>query len=127
MSLTLAASGEAAPHVVWDRYLFPSEWPSWAPHITSVEYPHRELSPGADGVVHGPVGVALDFRVLAVDRATRTWSWRVGVGRLGVRLDHTVHGVGPGTRTTLVVHAPRALALPYAPLASWALRRLVRP
>lgn len=123
--LVLTASGDADPALAWERYARPARWPHWAPHIRSVDYPHRALTAGASGVVHGPFGVALDFTVAAVDPTARTWSWRVGVGPVRVRLHHCVEAAPGGSRTRLAVHAPRLLVAPYAPVALWALRRLV--
>ena len=62
---------------------------------------------------------------MAVDAAARRWTWRVGVGPLGVVLDHGVDPADGETTAWADVHAPRLLVRAYAPLARLALRRLV--
>jgi hypothetical protein len=125
---TLHATGPVDPAEVWERYAVPARWPTWAPHITGVEVAVPRLVPGAHGRVRGPGGLALPFEVEDVDEAGRRWSWRVHAGPVTL---HLVHWVVPapdgGTTTGLRTTGPGPVVLGYAPLAGWALRRLVRP
>jgi hypothetical protein len=123
---TLHATGPRAPGEVWDRYLFLDRWPEWAPQITGVDCPSRVLTAGAPGRVRGPLGVRVPFVVDAVDPVARSWSWTVAVGPVRVRLEHWVtDGPDGGTTTGLRTTGPVPLVLAYAPLAQWAIRRLV--
>jgi hypothetical protein len=115
MRLTLSAHGPRDPADVWDRYVRPARWPEWSPQIRSVDHPGPRLYPGAVGTVHGPLGVRLPYTVHDVDSGARRWSWTAGPF-------HLVHTVSP---TTLVITGPAPLVLLYAPLARWALHRLV--
>jgi len=123
----VSATGALHPHAVWDRYATPSEWPSWAPQIRSVECSRDRLAPGVTGRVHGLFGVTTEFEVLSVDEMLRTWSWRVRSGPATLTLHHAVLEVAEGTQTTLEIEGPAVVVLPYAPVAQVALRRLVRP
>ncbi|MGY1746287.1 SRPBCC family protein [Blastococcus sp. SYSU D00695] len=123
---TLHATGPLPPGQVWDRYLYLDRWPKWAPQITGVDCPHRLLTAGARGRVHG-FGVPLPFTVESVDPHARSWTWSVGAGPLRLRLHHWVtEGPDGGTTTGLRTTGPAPLVLPYVPLAQWALHRLVR-
>ncbi|WP_029430650.1 SRPBCC family protein [Blastococcus sp. URHD0036] len=123
---TLHATGPLPPAQAWDRYRYLDRWPEWAPQITAVDCPQRLLIPGARGRVHG-FGVPLPFTIEAVDRADRSWSWTVAVGPLRMHLHHWVtDGPDGGTTTGLRTTGPAPLVLAYAPLAQWALHRLVR-
>ena len=128
----LQSRGPLAPDLVWARYVRFDRWPTWSPQIRRVEVAADELAPGVRGVVRGPVGLAVDFTVVAVDHGARTWSWTVspvGPVRLpGVRLKlHHAVVARPagGSLTTLDVTGPTAVVMAYAPLALLALRRLV--
>jgi hypothetical protein len=126
-TLTLHATGPVDPAEVWERYAVPARWPSWAPHITGVELAVPRLAAGAAGRVHGPGGLALPFEVEAVDEAARRWSWRVHAGPVTLHLVHWVTAAPDGGTTTgLRTSGPAPVVLGYAPLATWALRRLVR-
>lgn len=128
MQRTLSAVGRADPDEVWDRYARPDRWPEWSPQIRRVDCDDDELRVGTTGRVHGPPGVAVDFTVTALDAAARTWAWRVRVLLVGTRMD-LAHGVEPtadGARTWLRLQGPTVLVLAYAPVARWALGRLVR-
>ena len=63
----VSATGALHPNAVWERYATPSEWPSWAPQIRSVECSRDRLATGVTGRVHGLFGVTTDFEVLSVD------------------------------------------------------------
>lgn len=132
LTLRVAARGDAALEVAWERYARPALWPTWSPQITGVELPER-LVAGARGVVHGVGGLRLDVAVGDVDEATRTWSWVVALARPRVpgarmRLDHAVlPGRDGGAATTLALTGPAPVVTAYAPAAWVALRRLVRP
>ena len=126
--MLLEAEGPAHPDDVWERYTSPGTWPSWAPHMREVHTDVTRLSPGASGRVVGPGGVTVEFTVVDVDDDLRSWAWDVGRGRLRVRMEHQVLPTpGGGSRATMRVAGPPAAVLqPYRPLATAALRRLVR-
>jgi hypothetical protein len=112
---------------VWRRFTDPDAWPGWAPQVRAVETDATALSVGVTGRVHGPAGVAVDFRITDLDAGLRTWSWSVGRGPAAVRMDHHVlPAPGGGSRALLRVHPPAAaLVQPYRVPAGMALRRLV--
>ena len=123
---TLHATGSLPPAEVGERYRLLDRWSDWAPQTTGVDCPHRELTAGARGRVRG-LGVPLPFTIESVDPAERSWSWSVGVGPVRMRLHHWVtDGPDGGTTTGLRTTGPAPLVLAYAPLAQWALHRLVR-
>ncbi|MGY1622345.1 SRPBCC family protein [Geodermatophilus sp. SYSU D00965] len=125
--LTLHATGPEAPAEVWERYAVPARWPEWAPQITGVELPVPRLAAGVHGRVRGPLGVALPFVVDAVDEPARRWSWTVALGPVRLHLLHWVaEGPDGGSTTGLRMAGPAPLVLGYAPLARWAIGRLVR-
>jgi hypothetical protein len=66
---------------VWDCYVRPRHWPRWSPQIRSVDYPHAIIEPGTTGVVHGPLGLPVAFRIRTVDPTppVLTWSWSATV------------------------------------------------
>lgn len=119
--MRLTARGPAAPAVVWERYADLSAWPSWSPQLRSVTAAGPQLVAGLTGRVHGPLGLTLPFRVLAVDPVAREWTWQV----LGLPLAHGVQPA-PGGGAAAWLELP-VLAAPYVPLALLALGRLVRP
>lgn len=124
---TLHATGPLPPAEAWARYRSLDRWPQWAPQITGVDCADRELTAGARGRVRGPLGVRLPFTIEAVDPVARSWSWTVAAGPVRVHLHHWVaDGPDGGTTTGLRTTGPAALVLGYAPLAQWALHRLVR-
>ena len=123
--MRIDATGPRSADEVWDLYTRPSAWPTWAPQISSVRGVHDPISPGARGVVHGPLLLRVPFVIEAVDEASRRWTWRVGIGPLSVVLDHGVEQLESGCRAWADVHAPYVIVLPYSPLARLALRRLV--
>ena len=86
----------------------------------------RRIAPGVHGRVLALV-VPGRFVVEEVDEAAMTWTWRVHVGPVTMRLHHTVEPGerGEGCRTTLHIQAPPGLGAAYAPVAWFALTRLV--
>ena len=125
--VTLHASGSADAETAWGRYLAPQGWPGWAPQITRVEASARRIAPGVTGRVFGPLWVSVDFVVERVDENARTWTWRVHRGPITLRLHHAVAATDRGSMTSLGIEGPLPLVLGYAPLARFALGRLVRP
>jgi hypothetical protein len=123
--LTLRASGAADPGEAWDRYVVPARWPEWAPQISRVESSADRLEAGVTGRVFGPLGVYADFAVETVDEDVRRWAWSVRRGPLRLHLEHRVVARARGCMTSLSVDAPLPVALGYAPLAQFALHRLV--
>jgi hypothetical protein len=87
----------------------------------------RRITPGLRGVVIGPVGVHVPFEVLAVDETAMTWTWRVRAMLAELTLEHSVTPDGRGCRTDLTIIGPPPLVVGYAPVARFALTRLVRP
>ena len=123
--MLVSAEGPADADEVWRRYTSPSEWPAWAPQISTVDTADDPIRAGTTGVVRGPLLLRVPFRILEVDPIGRRWVWRVGVGPIGVRMEHGVDTLPNGCRAWLRVHAPTLLVLPYQPLARLALRRVV--
>jgi hypothetical protein len=113
---------------VWDRYVRPQRWPEWSPQIRAVDYPGATLGPGTTGVVHGPAGLRVGFRILQVTAAgpVRNWSWSVDALGVQLELHHTVEASGSGTCTGLTVQGVAPAVVLYLPAARLALRRLVR-
>ncbi len=121
------ASGPADPAQVWERYVVPSRWSGWAPLIQSVDFAGERVTAGAEGVVHGPLGLRVHFVVESVDEVARLWSWRVRAGPVALRLDHGVTAAaGGGSVAWAELHGPAVIVGVYAPVARDALRRLVR-
>lgn len=112
---------------VWDRYVRPRRWPEWSPQIRSVDYPGERLTPGTSGVVHGPLGLPVRFRILDVAESgpARSWSWTATAAGVRLTLHHTVEAAAAGTRTGLTIEGFAPAVAAYLPAAWWALRRLV--
>ncbi|WP_375499340.1 SRPBCC family protein [uncultured Jatrophihabitans sp.] len=125
--VTLRASGSADPETAWGRYLEPQGWPGWAPQISRVEASATRIAPGVTGRVYGPLWVSVDFVIERVDESAKTWTWRVRRGPVSSRLHHAVAPTDGGSRASLGIEGPLPLILGYAPLARFALSRLVRP
>lgn len=127
--MRIEASGPRPVDDTWEQYTRTDAWSEWAPQIRSVRGVSGHVRAGDRGVVHGPFPVRVPFTIVSVDAAAHRWTWRVGVGPLGVVLDHGVDADPAGTTGGSVawadVHAPRLLVRAYAPLARLALRRLV--
>ena len=124
--LDISATGDRPIDEVWDHYVRPALWPTWAPQIRNVTCDDEVIVGDTRGVVHGPVVVRVPFTVESVDPEARRWTWRVGVGPFGVRMDHGVEETADGVRAWARIHLPVVMALPYAPIAHVALRRLVK-
>ena len=86
----------------------------------------RRIAPGLRGVVIGPVGVQVPFEVLTVDEPAMRWTWRVRAAFAELTLEHSVTPDGEGSRTDLTIIGPAPLVVGYAPVARFALTRLVR-
>ena len=121
----LSADGPRDPDEVWDRYVRPRRWPEWSPQIRGVDYAYERLAAGTSGVVHGPAGLPVSFRVVEVDEPDRSWLWTATAAGVRLTLRHTVRPAGEGTRTGLTVEGPAAVVLLYLPVARLALQRLV--
>ncbi|MGI8459143.1 MAG: SRPBCC family protein [Propionibacteriaceae bacterium] len=128
--LQLRAHGTAPVEVAWERYADPACWAEWSPQIRAVATVATRIAPGVRGTVVAPFGMRVPFEVLAVDEAARTWRWRVRLGPAAIELDHAVRSENGQTLTTLDLSGPLSavpLLLGYAPVAQFALRRLVTP
>jgi hypothetical protein len=126
-TLVLTASGRADPAEAWERYAQPARWSEWSPQISRVEVAADRLVAGLTGRVVGPLGVSIDFVVDSVDEDARTWRWTVHRGPLTLHLAHGVTAEATGSATSLQLEGPLPVILGYAPLARFALGRLVRP
>jgi len=128
ISKSLRADGPRDPDEVWDRYVHPHRWPEWSPQIRAIDASDSRIAPGTTGTVHGPGGLRVRFTVIEVNDTgpVRTWSWRVEALGVHMRLDHSVAPHGSGTRTTARIDGSALVVLLYAPIAQFALRRLVR-
>jgi Polyketide cyclase / dehydrase and lipid transport len=135
-SLTLRARGPVAAATAWERYDRLDLWPTWSPQLHRVEVDpepgpgqsHRRLSSGLSGRsgrVFGPFGLRADFTVLTVDPARMRWTWRVHRGPIVIHLDHEVVPRPEGSETVLTLRGPAPVIVGYAPLARYALHRLV--
>jgi hypothetical protein len=132
-TLGVSVTGPLPPHQVWERYARPALWPTWAPQIRSVDVGVERLTGGETGRVHGPLGLAVDFRVVTWSDDAREWSWVVqpqpplarGLRRAQLRMTHGVAAEGSGSRTWLRVTGFAPLVALYLPVARLALHRLV--
>lgn len=123
--MRIEATGPRPADDTWEQYTRTSAWPEWAPQVRGVRGVTGHVTAGDRGVVHGPLLVRVPFTVVSVDPVARRWRWRVGVGPVGLLLDHGVDESAAGTTAWADVHAPALLVRVYAPLARLALRRLV--
>lgn len=122
----IAAAGEVAPAVAWDRYAVLAEWSTWAPFIFGVDASGSLLAAGLTGIVRGPVGLRVVFVVDEVNEPARSWRWTVRNGPVTLRLGHEVLArPGGGTVATLDLDGPAPVVLAYTAPARFALRRLV--
>lgn len=128
-ALTLQAHGRAPVALAWERYADPAMWPTWAPQIQRVDTSMDRLEPGGTGVVRAGLlprpTLGVPFEVLDVDEGAHEWSWRIRLGLLRLRLEHGVTGHLTGSTTWLRLHGPLPVVLGYAPVARFALGRLV--
>lgn len=109
--------------VAWERYARLELWPTWSPQLRRVDPPRARLATGLTGRVHGPLGVSANFVVGIVGE--REWRWTLSRGPLRLRLEHGVEATATGSRTWLVLRGAPPVVLGYAPLARYALHRLV--
>lgn len=124
--LALSASGRLTPAQAWERYADISRWSEWAPQLSRVEASDDRLAYGVTGQLFGPMGVpVLDFVVASVDETARRWSWTVQRWPLTLRLEHAVTKKGGGSATSLRIDGPLPVVVAYAPIAQFALQRLV--
>jgi hypothetical protein len=124
---TLTATGTANEAVAWRRYVEPALWPSWSPQIARVDTADAVIRTGTTGRVVSVVGLAVDFTVTSVDEVRHRWSWTARAFGVELALEHLVTPTDDGgSRTAVRVTGPAPVVLAYAPLATWALRRLVR-
>ncbi|MET0197686.1 MarR family transcriptional regulator [Rhodococcus sp. RS1C4] len=128
MEITIDAVGEARAGAVWERYMDPRQWSSWATQIVSVEYSMSRVCTQSFGRLEGPLWLRLDFEVTDVDEAGWTWTSKVWFKnrKLGLTLTHGVASRPDGSRTWLTLDGPPAFVLPYLPYARCAIGRLVR-
>ena len=132
-TLGVSVAGPLAPDLVWERYAQPRLWHTWAPQIRRVDVGVERLAGGETGRVHGPLGLAVDFRVVTWNDEERVWSWAVqpqlplarGPALTRMRLTHGVVPEGSGSRTWLRATGFAPLVATYLPVARLALYRLV--
>lgn len=124
-TLRIQATGPLPVEHAWARYTEPRRWSVWAPQIHEVDYPHTVIRPGTSGRVTGPAGVVAVFRIDAVDHEARTWAWSVRSGPLRLGFEHGVDAAAEGSTAWARVHALWPVVIAYAPVARWALGRLV--
>jgi hypothetical protein len=124
----LSVEGPRTADDVWDRYVRPRRWPEWSPQIRSVDYSRERLAPGTFGVLHGPAGLPVRFRIIEVLESgpVRIWSWTASAAGVQLTLRHTVEAAADGTRTRLTIEGFAPVVAAYLPVARWALRRLVQ-
>lgn len=127
MRRTIEVAGPAPVGEVWERYAVVSAWRTWSPPIREVDASAPRIAPGVTGLVRGPVGVLVTFRVVEVDEERRTWAWEVRSGPVAARLEHGVRVAegDAGSVTTLTVDGAAPVALVYPEVARIALQRLV--
>jgi hypothetical protein len=99
----------------------------WSPQLSRVEADVETLTAGARGRVVGPLGLWAAFTIEDVDRRARRWTWRVVRGPLALTLRHGVdrRPSATGSSTWLELRGPLPVILGYAPIARYALHRLV--
>ncbi|WP_409484144.1 SRPBCC family protein [Arsenicicoccus dermatophilus] len=125
MQRRITVTGPVAVDEAWERYADLRLWSRWAPQIVGVEAGSHRLQAGLTGLVRGPAGIAVRFRVEEVEPAARTWRWTAGLLGVRVRMRHDLTADGSGTTAGLDLDGPAVVALAYPPVAALALRRLV--
>jgi len=126
MRRRIEVDGPVDVATAWSRYADLSVWPRWSPQIRAVDADGTHLVPGLHGLVRGPLGTAVPFRVDHVDEADLSWSWTVALAGLDIRMRHDLREHDGGTTSGLTMDAPPVVALTYGPPARVALRRLCR-
>lgn len=137
-SASVTEHGPVPADEVWDRYVVPARWTSWAPHLTGVSASDAMIRPGTTGHVTAVGVVRAAFVIDEVDAASRSWSWTVRLGPIVLHLVHRVldpepvsdaepgrSQAQPGSASQVVITGPRLVVLPYLPVMRLALRRLV--
>lgn len=124
MRRRIEVSGPVDVASAWERYEVLENWPRWSPQIRAVDADEPRLTPGMHGIVRGPVGIAVPFRIESVDAETHSWTWRVALAGMSATLHHDLTAEGSGTRAGLTIEGPAAVALTYGPGARLALHRL---
>jgi Polyketide cyclase / dehydrase and lipid transport len=128
-TLELRACGSASADTAWERYAEPARWSGWAPQIQRVDTAMQRLTAGGTGTVRAGLlplpTLPVPFEVLDVDETARTWSWRASLGPVRLHLVHGVEAHENGSSTWLRVRGPFPVVAAYAPLARFALGRLV--
>lgn len=120
------ASGPVHLDEAWDRYARPERWPQWSPQVRHVEIDSDVIVAGSAGTVRTAGGAHVRFVVLDVDARSRSWTWRVRVGPVGMVLEHHLRArPGGGTRAEVVIHGAWPVARLYRLPATVALHRLV--
>ena len=122
----LAARGAAPVDQAWRRYAEISLWSTWAPQISRVQASSDELAVGVNGTVYALGVLPIPFTVTSCRPEARTWSWLVRIGPVELNLRHAVEADGAGSRTTLDIEGPAVVVIGYAPVARFALSRLVK-
>lgn len=129
VSVTLHAHGDATPQQAWERYADPQRWSQWSPQVQRVESSTPRLTAGMTGTVRAGLlprpTLGVPFEVLTVDDAARTWTWRVRLGPVRLHLEHGVEAADGGSATWLRLSGPLPVVTAYAPVARFALGRLV--
>ncbi|MCW2849689.1 MAG: hypothetical protein JWR90_3663 [Marmoricola sp.] len=130
-TLTLHAHGVADLTLAWERYADPALWSTWAPQIQRVDTTMDRLAAGGAGTVRAGLlprpTLGVPFEVLAVDEMAMQWAWRAHLGPVSLHLVHGVTAHPSGCATWLRVTGPLPVILGYAPVARFAIGRLVRP
>ena len=117
--LTVSRHIDAPAAAVWRVLVDLDAWPRWGPSVSGAELDGDELTLGATGRVHTPVGVAVPFTITEFEPG-HGWAWSVA----GVpATTHTVEPDGAGCRASMGVPwwAPGYLAV-----CAIALRRIDR-
>lgn len=104
--MVVTALGKVDLETAWQRYLYPQNWDSWAPHLTGVASDTPVIAAGTRGTVKVVHFFTAHFRILAVDPAARTWTWRVRFGPFRLLLEHGLDADYAGTRAWIRIWAP---------------------
>lgn len=134
MQIQLRSIGPASITTAWQRYVRPSQWPSWAFQIRAVHIhpvgPLRSddaicLGTGMTGSVQSFGPIRIPFEITQVDPAAYRWQWVVQILGQRVHMTHRLDVMESGTRTELDIKGPAVIVAAYAPVARVALRRLL--
>ncbi|MGI8679537.1 MAG: SRPBCC family protein [Jatrophihabitans sp.] len=124
--VTVGAAGRLTVEEAWERYANIGLWSDWAPQLSRVEASGERLGFGVTGRLFGPFGAPVaDFVVGAVDEDAHRWSWTVRRWPITLQLEHVVTKQGGGASTALRIEGPLPVIVGYAPIARFALQRLV--